>query len=290
MVREHTSPDDQPVLQKADFGAIYDQPDPRSYFNTLVDFDYVIPQEGSAVFRRLLRALPVDAAKVPTGLDLCCSYGIVSTLIKTDLHIRDVYRHYGAPGVDSMSPEEVRSMDRQLVRTRLRSQRPRMIGLDIAANAVDYAVATGSLDAGVAENLEQDDPSSEFTRLMADVDLIATTGGVGYVTEKTFDRLLQVAKPSTQVAAFCLRTYDYGPIAQTLAAHGLVTESMTRTFRQRRFVDPDEQQWAIDRVRDRGLDPSGREDDGYYHADFHLSRPADTVSKHPIDELLAAVL
>ena len=34
-------------LQKADFGAIYDQPDPRAFFSTLEKFDYVIPQHGA---------------------------------------------------------------------------------------------------------------------------------------------------------------------------------------------------------------------------------------------------
>lgn len=284
---ENVVSDDQPILQKADFGVIYDQPDPRSYFNTLGDFDYAIPQEGADVFRQLLNVESADPGEVPTILDLCCSYGIVSTLIKTDLGISDVYRHYADPEVISMSSEQVRSADEQLISTRLRNKSPRIIGMDIARNAVEYAVAIGSLDAGVAEDLERDNPSPRLVDLMAEVDLITTTGGVGYVTDKTFDRLLQVAKPSTQVAAFCLRTYDYEPIARTLAGHGLVTESVTRTFRQRRFVDQDEHKWAMDQVRGRGLDPAGKEDDGYYHAEFYLSRPADTAKDNPIDELLA---
>lgn len=286
MARPNVLSDDKPILQKADFGAIYDQPDPRPYFNTLVDFDYVIPQEGANVFRQLLEVQHADPGNVPTILDLCCSYGIVSTLLKTDLDVSDVYRHYADPEVVSMSSEQIRSVDEQLIRTRRRSQSPRVIGVDIAENAVEYAVAIGSLDAGVAENLERDAPSPRLVELMAEVDLITTTGGVGYVTDQTFDRLLEVAKPSTQVAAFCLRTYDYGPIARTLAARGLVTESLTRTFPQRRFVDRDEQEWAIDQVRAHGLDPAGKEDDGYYHAEFYLSRPADIVRENPIIESL----
>lgn len=290
MVRKNAVPDEKPILQKADFGAIYDQLDPRTYFNTLAGFDYVIPQEGANVFRYLLEAHHADSAKIPTILDVCCSYGIVSTLLKTDLDISDVYRHYTDPAVCAMSSEQIRTVDERLVGAHLRSQAPRVVGVDIARNAVEYAIAIGSLDAGVAENLERDDPSLRLVELMSEVDLITTTGGVGYVTDKTFDRLLEIAKPSTQVAAFCLRTYDYEPIAQTLAARGLVTESVTRTFRQRRFVDQDEQEWAIDQVRGRGLDPAGREDDGYYHAEFYLSRPADIVRENPIDELLAHLL
>lgn len=277
---------DETILQKADFGSIYDQPDPRAYFNTLAQFDYAIPQEGASVFRRLMEDGSAHLRGAPTLLDVCCSYGIVSALLKTDLDIGDIYRHYAGPEVASMSNAEITAADRKLLQDHHRVGGPRVIGLDIAKNAVDYAVAIGALDAGVAENLEQDEPSPQLSDLMADVDLITTTGGIGYVTERTFDRLLAAAEPSTRVAAFCLRTYDYGPIAHRLAERGLQTECSTRTFRQRRFVDAEEQAWALERVRERGLDPAGKEDDGYYHAELYLSRLPDEVAERSLDEIL----
>ena len=35
---------------KADFGDVYNQPDPRSYYRTLGMLDYEIPAHGAAVF------------------------------------------------------------------------------------------------------------------------------------------------------------------------------------------------------------------------------------------------
>ena len=56
-------------LQKADFGAIYDQPDPRAYFLTLEPFDYVIPEHGAELFARLLQARgSVQAQHPPCAL------------------------------------------------------------------------------------------------------------------------------------------------------------------------------------------------------------------------------
>ena len=121
---------------------------------------------------------------------------------------------------------------------------------------------------------------------MSEVDLITTTGGVGYVTERTFDRLLDVAPESVWVAAFCLRTYDYRPIIETLSTHGLQTERLPQTFPQRRFTDPDEEQWAVAEVRKRRLDPAGKEAEGDYHAEFYLSRPASEVEQQPLAQLL----
>jgi hypothetical protein len=121
---------------------------------------------------------------------------------------------------------------------------------------------------------------------MSEVDLITTTGGVGYVSERTFDRLLGLAPERVWVAAFCLRTYDYGPIIETLSTHGLQTERLPRTFTQRRFTGPEEKQWAVAEVGKRGVDPAGKEADGYYHAEFYLSRPASEVERRPLAQLL----
>jgi hypothetical protein len=37
-----------------------------------------------------------------------------------------------------------------------------------------------------------------------------------------------------------------------------------------------------------GVDPAGKEEEGWYHADLYLSRPAGEVSKAPVDELFGA--
>lgn len=261
--------------RKSDFDSIYDQPDPRAYFTTLEPFDYRIPQHGVDLFRHVLSERSGGSGPVATVLDVCCSYGVNAMLLKTDLGMDDLYARYRAPEVQALEPDELADLDRQFIREHERVGAPRVFGLDAAANAVAYAVDVGSLDGGAVENLESDDPSAALADLLATVDLITITGGIGYVTERTFDRLMAATPSSTWVAAMCLRTYDYQPFVETFARHGLRTERWPGTFRQRRFTDETEQQWAFEQVRSRGLDPTGVEDDGYFHAEFFLSRPAD---------------
>jgi hypothetical protein len=62
------------------------------------------------------------------------------------------------------------------------------------------------------------------------------------------------------------------------------------TFRQRRFADRDEAEAALHDVAARGLDPTGKEADGWYYADCYLTRPAASAATTPIHELLSGSL
>ena len=274
------------TLQKADLGAIYDQPDPRAYFLTLQPLDYEIPQHGADLFARLLDERDTAGAGQSRVLDVCCSYGVVGTLMKTTLDLTAVNNHYRTAADHELTAEQMVDADRLLLKENRAPDPATVIGLDVAPNAIAYALATGALADGVAENLETDEPTAELERLVSEVDLITTTGGVGYVTERTFARLLDMAPADAWVAAFCLRTYDYQPIIDTLDMHGLETERLPGTFPQRRFIGPDEEAWAVAEVRKHGFDPTGKETDGYYHAEFYLSRPPSEVVRRPLAELL----
>jgi hypothetical protein len=271
---------------KANFDAIYDAADARPYYSTLRAVQYSIPQHGADVLKQLLDAYPGGRERPPTVLDLCCSYGVGGALAKTGLKLADLYRHYQRADDVGLSGERLIQADIDLLAAEVHTGSPRVIGLDVAENAARYAVAIGALDHAFAENLELSEPSVELIRQMQDVDLIVTTGGVGYITERTFSRLLNVMVRTPWVAAFCLRTYDYKPIADALAAFGLVTEKANRSFPQRRFVDEAEQRWAMSKVSARGLDPTGLEAGGHYYADLYISRPARDAIEHPLADLI----
>lgn len=271
-------------LQKTDFGSIYDRPDPRAYYTTLAEHEYEIPQHGADVFRALQQER--HGPTPPTMLDLCCSYGVVGALMKTDLSFDDLTDHYRDHDERGTSRQELIDADRRLLQERRRPDAPRVIGFDVAQNAIDYATASGALDQGFAVDLESNDPTQSMADELAEIDLITTTGGIGYVTEWTFKRLLDIAPPDVWVAAFCLRTYDYAPIAADLDNRGFTTERAPRTYRQRRFTDPEEQAWAVAQVRARGLEPAGLESAGHYHADLFVSRPAEAARARPLESLL----
>lgn len=251
--------------RKADFSDIYAQPDPRAYVSTLERFEYQIPQRATPIFREV-----IGAARPGRVLDVCCSYGINSALLKSAQEPREVLTRYTDPSAARLSPAELAEADRREFADDLD-----IVGLDISEPAISYARKAGLLADGWAENLETTDPSPELTKGIADTGLIISTGGVGYVGRNTFERLLDgIDRPDELwLAIFVLRVFDYSDMVELLADHGLVTERLPETFPQRRFADEEEQRAAVHDVELHGLDPAGKEAAGWYHAHCYLTRP-----------------
>ncbi|GAA1913375.1 hypothetical protein [Streptantibioticus ferralitis] len=272
MTRRRTST----VPGKSRFDDIYDQPDPRAYFRRLEPLAYRIPHHAQPVFRRVLTAR--DATPGPRGpfavLDLCCSYGINAALLNHHLTLDELYAHYTGPEARACSRAELVERDKEFYTSRRRADPIRVLGLDAAGNAVRYAQDVGLLDDGFVEDLESAEPSPRLRRAMAGVGLITVTGGVGYISARTFQALLESAQLPVWVAAFVLRAVPYEPVVRCLAAHGLATERHTaRTYPQRLFTGTSEQRSAIEALTAAGLDPAGKEADGWYHTALYLSRP-----------------
>ncbi len=254
------------------FDDIYNQPDPRAFYGRLVRLDYQIPGHAQPVFRRLVAARTRSGPA--TVLDLCCSYGVNAALLNHQLTLDDLYTHYTSPRLSQVTTAELIKHDQEFYTAHRREDAVPVIGLDIAAAAIDYALAVGLLDAGFAENLETGPGSTSLLQAAGVTRLITVTGGVSFLTGRTFDQLLAAAREPAWVAAFALRTTSYQHLADTLAEHGLITEVDTEhTVLQRRFTDRDEQRYAIAAVTALGADPAGKESEGCYYATFHLSRP-----------------
>ncbi|MFI1203216.1 hypothetical protein K2224_36135 (plasmid) [Streptomyces sp. BHT-5-2] len=274
---------------KAHFEAIYNCPDPRRYFGTLQPLEYQIPHHGQAVFRALADALQRRRGDRPPlrVVDLCCSYGVNAALLNHRLTLDDLYDRYTGGGPGAPAGDALARADRAFYAGLRRPGAARVTGIDAAGHAVGYAVAAGLLDDGFAENLEADAPSPQLCRTLDGTDLITVTGGVGYITARTFGRLVDCVTAPPWVAAFVLRTVSYRPVSALLARAGLVTERLTtRTFRQRRFADEAERRAAFEALAARGLTTGGKEADGFYHAELYVSRPAADVAALPLAELL----
>jgi len=272
---------------KESFDDIYAAPDPRAYYAGLGSLDYEVPQHGQHVFSAALDALDVEQSTV---VDLCSSYGVIAALLKHDLDLDDLYDHYRAERYADLTSEALAEIDREFFAQHCRDATPRVIGLDVSAPAIEYAVQVGLLDAGAAENLEVAAPSAELAKHLAAVDLITVTGGGGYLTERTFDGILECVDEAKQpwVASLCLRTVSYQPVADCLARHGLVTEQLPDvTLPQRRFASAAEREYALGELAALGVDPEGKEDEGRYHVNIYLSRPKDVVDELAITDVLA---
>ncbi len=269
---------------KAKFGDVYNQPDPRSYYRALGALDYEIPAHGTVVFDRLLDEMGGREGK--TVLDVCCGYSANAALLNHDIELADLYGHYAS--LEDVADGDIAEIDKQWFAERGRADSVCVIGLDIADNAVRYATSVGLLDHAVVADLESGAPDEEAVQAFAAADLVAVTGGIGYVGEKTFRSIVTGRDGELPwVAALSLRWVDFTPIAEAFEDLGLVTEHLDGyCVPQRRFAHDNERQAAIDGLRGRGLDPAPELRLGAHCAELYVSRPPEAVGTAPLGDIL----
>jgi hypothetical protein len=276
---------------KADFEWTYNRLDPRSYFSALGELDYAIPERAAPVFLDVFDAYATRRRQSRlTVLDIGCSYGVNAAVLKYGRSMDELRRRYGAFDGTEAAPRDVLRADQRAYASENARRDLEIIGIDRAQFAASYAFWAGLLDDAIPENLEETDPSPQAAAAIARCDLVISTGVVGYVTERTFARILDCQPQDAQpwIASFVLRMFDYGDVSRMLETRGYVSERLPdRLFRQRRFADDAEQAHVKEVLRGRGLDPEGLESEGCYLAEFFLARPAAEVEAAPIAEILS---
>jgi SAM-dependent methyltransferase len=276
---------------KANMDHIYDQPDPRPYFRELKKLGYTIPGLAKPIFQKLISQLRRQTNDTVRVLDLGCSYGVNAALLKHDLSMPELYEHWGNKALLGATSEEVVAHDRRYFGDLDAPADIEVIGLDLAESAIAFAEETGLLDEGLVFNLENDPLPGSAKEDLASVDLVMSTGCVGYVTEKTFDQLLPAITQGQApwIGNFVLRIFPFDAIEETLNDWGYVTEKLEgQTFVQRQFASADEQEQVLEQLRERGIDPRGQETEGNLLAEFYLSRPANEHAEIPLEHLLRA--
>ncbi|MFJ7215785.1 class I SAM-dependent methyltransferase [Amycolatopsis sp. NPDC098790] len=250
---------------KISFDHIYTAPDPRPFFGTLRRVDYEIPQLAKPYFAKLIGEHPAER---PTVLDVGCSYGVNAALRRCEATMDDLYAHYTDPDVRALSHAQLIEADRARVTD---PGGAKFYGLDASAPALEYALSAGFLDEAIHADFESEDPDSTQRKLLEDVDLVISTGCVGYVTEKTIARIARESRP--WMAHFVLRMFSYEPVADSLAGLGYDTAPVPGVFRQRKFASAEEQAQILDTLDAAGIDPTGLEADGWLYAQLYVSRP-----------------
>ncbi|KAF0640542.1 hypothetical protein FPSE5266_10068 [Fusarium pseudograminearum] len=272
------------AASKATFTNIYNNPDPRPYFQALTPLEYTTPQQLLPLVQKLYQLSSLDVAN-PKVLDVCCSYGINGGLLRHDIDMNAWADHYNG---SELSPEEQLLADKKFFAARARHFKPVVVGLDTSVLAVQYALDTGLIDSGWSENLEAQDPSTDLSKALQDGSLIICTGGASYVGSPTFSRIMRAIERPSNVWVVCtvIRMIDYDEIAATLRSHGLETEKIPGVvLRQRKFVSDQEKSAVIEKIVARRLDTAGFEDEGYLCAEVFVSRPISEVCTPPVVEL-----
>ena len=201
---------------KANLEHIYNCPDPRAYFRELRKLDYATPSAGKPLFLKPISRLQHLREKSVCVLDLGCSHGVNGALLKHDMTMHELYDHWAQDRPQGASPEEVMEHDRLYFADREEVHDLEIIGLDRAERAVAFAAETGLIDQGVVADLEADPLPDPAMPELAGVDLMTSTGCIGYVTEKTFERLVpEVTKGDPPWVVWC-RARHFAPWPPTV--------------------------------------------------------------------------
>jgi SAM-dependent methyltransferase len=277
---------------KANFDGIYAEADPRAYFRVLGGLDYTVPELAAPVFKQLVKARQAQQDRPVTVLDLGCSYGINAALLRFPITLDMLRRRYMHPDIQALSAGAMQAYDSAYFASWPARSGLSIVGLDTSPQAVRYADDVGILNSGLVQDLEREGPSEHARSLLAEVDLVISTGCVGYVTQKTFAQILSCNKNSVPpwIASFVLRMFPYHGITKTLASFGLVTEKFAgATFVQRRFHSEEEFDQTLSTLESLGIDATGREADGLLHAELFVSRPAARARETPLGQLVSIV-
>lgn len=275
---------------KAVFDDIYTLDDPRAYFSVLGELDYMIPDVAEPVVRQILAAKALATGVKPVVLDVGCSYGINAAVHRFPLTFGGLRHRYARREMRAISSETLVRLDRNVYAAWPDVSLARFIGLDISAPAISYAAGVGLLEQGIVADLESGALSTQSARIISSADVILSTGCIGYITEKTFSKILDTTEKPPWIISFVLRMFPFDSMAATLAKRGLVTERLTgATFIQRRFRDAEEFESSLATLAALGVDATGLESEGLFHADLILSRPEADARAAPLDDIVTVV-
>jgi SAM-dependent methyltransferase len=272
---------------KANFNDIYVMDDPRAYFSVLGSLDYMIPDIAEPVIRQILEARIARYRRKPRVLDVGCSYGINAAVHRFPLSFATLRRRYARREMAALASTELASLDRNYYAAWPDTGLANFVGLDVAAPAVAYARRVGLIEESVVADLEQEELSDEAAEIVSGVDVVISTGCVGYIGEPTFRKLLDASSGSPWVVSFVLRMFPYDAIADALGEYGLVTERFaSAVFAQRRFRDVEELQASLTTLEALGVDSQGFESEGLFHAELFVSRPKADVLAAPLVDVV----
>jgi hypothetical protein len=268
---------------KACFDNVYTAPTPHAYVAEMAKNGYEIGEQARpycAAAAELLQSRNGDVWPVQM-LDVGCSYGMGSAFVKYGCSFDEMVAFYS-----SRAPKEY-SAACEATRSWLNVTPPacdvRVVGVDSSQPAIRFAVDSGLLDGGIAQNFEEPDnqPTEEESAWFRSCNLLISTGAIGYVTEQTLEVVLRDLGRDhpTDSGPFAvvtiLRMFDVAPIKEVFEAHGLSFAPVPGVrLPQRRFTDPKECQKILSLLHERGIDTREWEDGGKQYADLFVAAPS----------------
>ena len=263
---KHNQPND-------DFSSLYNLESSRPYFRRMKDLDYQIPASANLVYHWCIDEIrQLSDTRKLTVLDLCAGYGINGALMKGERSLDQLYTYL----LDKKTTVACDPFfDRLSLATCDIDEDLKVIGLDVAANALAYGCAAGFMDESFAVNLETDPISPEIEALIGECSLITITGGFSFIGVNTFEKILaainKAGASKPWIVGFPLLHTKLADLIVLLNAHGYVVQPLLQhRIRQRRFANPNERRREHKALEGADLTSA---DDTYFESHVLLAQP-----------------
>ncbi len=166
-----------------------------------------------------------------------------------------------------------------------------MGGLDVAGNAVRYALAVEAAKVGFTDDLTAAAPGVSLSLFLERCDLVVEAGALGGLLAPAFERLTAATRAARPWILFCPRPdTDPAPAAAVLEAAGYRVDALGAPVGYRKPLSEAERAEVAAAAAARGVDPNAAFDgDGFMRVQMRLARPAAQADTPPLSDLSALV-
>ena len=264
---------------KKDFSDIYIEKHPTSYLQEMKRLDYRIPDQTKPLYKHLAERIVNYKKNSVKILDIGSSYGINSALLNHHLIMSELDDYFvndnPEPSIQSTKSffDDLPNNDPNL----------KFYLIDTSKQALNFAEKAGLCEDSFCINLEQDSVPMKFNETMNNVDLIISTGCVGYIGWKSFENLFENIRGSRgplPIFAFTvLRIFPMDNIERVFKENNFeLIKTRIGPLKQRRFNNEKEMSNTIELLKNHGKQTEQLEDEGYYFADFFIGGPKNIKS------------
>lgn len=264
---------------KKDFTEIYVKKYPAPYLNEMKNLEYRIPDQTKPLYQHLAERM-VNYLKRPIKiLDIGSSYGINSALLNHELvmtELDDFFENNPQPSI-----VEVQNFFDGLPNNNPNFQ---FYLVDTSLPALEFAEKVGLCEGSFCINMEKEKISTEFKQTLQDIDLIISTGCIGYIGWKSFEKIFNSLGKDNEntipVFAFTvLRIFQVDEIENVFRKNNFeLIKTKIGPLKQRRFYNNSEMKKSLELLKQRGINTEGLEEEGYYFADLFVGGPSNHKS------------
>lgn len=267
------------LVIKKDFSDVYVQKYPAPYLEEMKNVEYRIPDQTKPLYKHLAERIVNYTRRPIKILDIGSSYGINSALINHELVMSELDEFF----IENNPHPSIKSTQNFFDDLPNSDSNLEFYLVDISSPALDFAEKAGLCQESFCINLEKESIPNKLQQVMQDIDLIISTGCVGYIGWKSFVKIFQKigsGRDPLPVFAFTiLRIFPSDDIERVFRENNFeLVKTRIGPLKQRRFYDENEKNDTIRLLKSRNIETRNLEDTGYYFADLYVGGPKNIRS------------